>query len=56
MSELIMEVVKDNTKTHKIELLRTMLNDVEECFDNYSAQQQFEIKNFIESYIHEINE
>ena len=54
MGDIIADTIEDNVKAQKLELLRTMNNDVDECFDNFSDEHLWQVKNFIESYMREI--
>ena len=50
MSEAQITTMEQNTNDAKRKLLIEMMNEVDGCFDN----QEWEIKNFIESFFREI--
>ena len=52
MSEVMIETMEDNIKLAKQELLKKMMSEVNECFD----EKNWEINNFIESFFNELDE
>ena len=55
-TDILLETVKHNVKASNINLLRTMINDTDKYLDNLNDKDLWIVKNFIESYINELNE
>ncbi len=54
MSEVQLEQLSNQEKNAKLSLLRDMMNDTNECFDNFDAEQLWQVKNFLDSFAREI--
>lgn len=48
------ESVNEQSKNHTLEVLRTMMVEVDNCFSEKTAEEMFEIKNFIDSFVREL--
>lgn len=46
--------IEEQKKQAKLNLLREMMNEVQSCFEEKTPQELFEIKNFIDSFSHEL--
>ena len=50
--EQIMSAMEEHAKSQKLELLREMYNEVDNCFDDNN--KAWELKNFIDSFAREL--
>jgi hypothetical protein len=55
-SEVLISQLKEQEKLVQQHLLIRMMDDINESFSDKSLKEVAEIRNFIESYYHELNE
>ena len=54
MSEVQIQQMTNNTQQAKMELLREMMSDADSCFDNFTPEQLWQVKNYLDSFAREL--